>query len=416
MAIIKCPECGHQTSDKAPVCPNCGVEIAGKIIKCPYCGEIYLKSEVVCPHCHKSAPDNSNIINNSNENTNETSELDSEKDFGTPKQDSIVTTEENTITTLHNNIGHDQQDNTPVINFNPQNGHDIPQKKKSNKTIIIVSLIIAVLAVFICYYFYNGAQKDKEEDDYMYALNSDDPMVLQDYLDNYKNAPQEHIDSITAHLQRLSQLDQDWTNAVVSGSKSALTEYLKMHPDSPHRQEALDKIDSIDWAQCSKINTSDAYQMYITEHSDGNHYDEAVIALKKIKATQVSIDERQAINDIFRRFFISINERDANSLISTVNDYVNFLGKSNATKEDIIYFMNKLYKEDVQSMVWSITSDYNIQKKEIGDEQYEYSVSFMTNQKVEKTDNTSSVHKYKINAKVNPDGKITDMSMTRINE
>lgn len=33
MAIIKCPECGHQTSDKAPVCPNCGVEIAGKIIK-----------------------------------------------------------------------------------------------------------------------------------------------------------------------------------------------------------------------------------------------------------------------------------------------------------------------------------------------------------------------------------------------
>ena len=42
MAIIKCPECGHQTSDKAPVCPNCGVEIAGKIIKCPYCGEIYL--------------------------------------------------------------------------------------------------------------------------------------------------------------------------------------------------------------------------------------------------------------------------------------------------------------------------------------------------------------------------------------
>ena len=44
MAIIKCPECGHQTSDKAPVCPSCGVEIAGKITKCPYCGEIYFKN------------------------------------------------------------------------------------------------------------------------------------------------------------------------------------------------------------------------------------------------------------------------------------------------------------------------------------------------------------------------------------
>ena len=29
MAIIKCPECGHVVSDKAPFCPNCGVKIAG---------------------------------------------------------------------------------------------------------------------------------------------------------------------------------------------------------------------------------------------------------------------------------------------------------------------------------------------------------------------------------------------------
>ena len=43
MAIIKCPECGHQISDKAPVCPSCGVEIAGKVIKCPNCGEVYFK-------------------------------------------------------------------------------------------------------------------------------------------------------------------------------------------------------------------------------------------------------------------------------------------------------------------------------------------------------------------------------------
>lgn len=39
--IIKCPECGHQISDKAPVCPSCGVEIAGKIVRCPNCGEIH---------------------------------------------------------------------------------------------------------------------------------------------------------------------------------------------------------------------------------------------------------------------------------------------------------------------------------------------------------------------------------------
>lgn len=50
--MIKCPECGHQISDKAPVCPNCGVEIAGKIMKCPQCGEIYFKEQEMCPNCH----------------------------------------------------------------------------------------------------------------------------------------------------------------------------------------------------------------------------------------------------------------------------------------------------------------------------------------------------------------------------
>ena len=52
MAIIKCPECGHQISDKAPTCPSCGVEIAGKVTRCPKCGEVYLNNEDWCPHCH----------------------------------------------------------------------------------------------------------------------------------------------------------------------------------------------------------------------------------------------------------------------------------------------------------------------------------------------------------------------------
>ena len=30
MALINCPECGRQVSDKAAVCPHCGVTIAAK--------------------------------------------------------------------------------------------------------------------------------------------------------------------------------------------------------------------------------------------------------------------------------------------------------------------------------------------------------------------------------------------------
>lgn len=407
MAIIKCPECGHQTSDKAPICPSCGVEIAGKITRCSYCGEIYFKSDVVCPHCHKtsdsaeksSSPQSDQLSDSSNLNDKEPADTG----LSAPQQRNLQTQPGSYV----------KETDMPATNKENNNPID---NKRNNKTTLIISLIIALLALGICFYFYNKAQNDKEQEEYEFALKSDDPMILQAYLNNFKDAPQAHIDSINNHLQRLAQLDQDWTNALINGSKSALTEYLKIHPESPHRQEALDKIDSIDWAQNSKINTEEAYQAYIDSHPDGNHYEDAMIALKKIKANEVTLDEKQTVSNILRKFFISINTKDEEGLTSTVSAYVNFLGKTGATKSDIVSFMNKLYKDDIKNIIWSIPGGYDIKKKEIGDEQYEYSVSFMADQKVEKTDNTNTTNKFRINAKVNPDGKITDMSMTKIVE
>lgn len=51
MAIIKCPECGHEVSDAADRCPNCGVSIAGNIKSCPDCGRVVLRNAEACPSC-----------------------------------------------------------------------------------------------------------------------------------------------------------------------------------------------------------------------------------------------------------------------------------------------------------------------------------------------------------------------------
>lgn len=362
MAIIKCPECGHQISDKAPVCPNCGIEIAGKIITCPNCGETYFNSEGSCPHCHNAAP-----------------------------------------------AGNMEQ--TPGLT--PPDNED---KKKNNKTVYIASVVIAIAIIGACAYFYTSAQNGKEQDEYEYAMRSDDPTILQTYLANYKDAPQEHIDSINAHLQILIQQDQEWIDALVSGSKAALNEYLDKHPDSPHRQEALSKIDSIDWALCVKANTSDAYQEYLDLHSDGSHYEEAVLALEKIKSNEVSSDERLAISGIFNNFFYCINSKNESGLTANIGEHVNFLGKQDASKADVVSFLHKLYKADVESMVWSVPGNFDIQKKEIGTEQYEYDTTFMAELKLKKTDGSEATNQYRINAKVDPDGKIIEFAMTKIVE
>ena len=59
--LIKCPECGHVVSDKAPVCPNCGITISGdddNIIKETvestklnyYIDDNRYKDEEICTH------------------------------------------------------------------------------------------------------------------------------------------------------------------------------------------------------------------------------------------------------------------------------------------------------------------------------------------------------------------------------
>ncbi len=408
MAIIKCPECGHQISDKARTCPNCGIEIAGKITRCPNCGEIYFKGEVVCPHCHKPTReenDKTGITGQEDSTLIATEDMDDGK---IDRQSKAADTSETISNTPVPTPLSEKEDN--VQNSEGEN-------KKNNKTILIVSLIIAVLAISVCFYIYNKAQNGKEQEEYEFAMSSDDPTVLQAYLDNFKDAPQEHIDSINAHLERISMQDQDWTNAVISGTKSALNAYIKNHPDSPHREEALSKIDSIDWEQSSNINTSDSYQMYIDAHPDGDHYDEAVIALKKLKDNELSAEEKQMISDVFRRFFQSINSKDENGLTMDLSDEgVNFLGKPNATKDDVISFMHKIYKPEIKNMVWSIVKNYDIKKTPVSDGQYEFTVKFTAIQKIDKTDDTSTSIKYNITSKLGTDMKIEEMSMVRFNE
>ena len=79
--------------------------------------------------------------------------------------------------------------------------------------------------------------------------------------------------------------------------------------------------------------------------------------------------------------------------------------------------MNKIYKDDITSMKWRLNNDYKIDKKEVGDEQYEYTVNFSALQEIDRTDSSKEKEaRYKIKAVINPDGMITSMSMTKILE
>lgn len=390
MAIIKCPECGRQVSDKAPVCPNCGVEIAGKIIRCPQCGETYFSNLARCPKCQHPTHAPEQAVGE-----------------GTEQR---VRKEEPPI---HEDPATDNQRDTA------DTAKPVRQKSGKGKTIaLIVSLCIALVIGGVCFYFYNDAKAAKENEAFAFAIESDEPMVLQNYLDNNPDAPADHRESITARLEFLKKQDNDWTNALVSGSRTALEDYLAKHPDSEHSLEARHKMDSIDWADAARENTVEAMQLYLTRHANGEHVDEANATIKEIKTKTIQDEDRKIVALSLRRFFLGLSAGDGKMLMASVTPILsNFLGKTDATQADVVTFMNKIYKEDVIGMDWRTNNDYQITKKEVGDEQYEYTVNFSAIQKIERTDQSKEKEAhYQIKATINPDGLISAMSMTKILE
>lgn len=369
MAVISCPECGHQVSDKAPTCPNCGVEIVGKVTQCRHCGKAVLVEDSVCRHCGKAISGN--------------------------KPDAQA----NVRQTLQNK---------------PQRR----KKKESNslKPYVIIVILTLLISLFGLYYYKSNKEK-REETAYEMAMRSTDPTLLQNFLNNFADASKEHIDSIKARLDYLNMIDDEWENVRAMKSKTALQDYLAKYPGTNHKGEIENMLDSMDWEQAVKSNNNDMYQQYINEHPYGKHADDARDKISELKAKTVQPEERHMIVQLMRKFFISVNKHDENGLLSTLSPQMtSFIGLSNPTEMDVKRWMDKLYsKEGVSEIIWRLNNDYIINKREVGDDAYEYTAKFSASEDIKYTDNAKSVTEhYHITANITPDGELSAMSINKI--
>lgn len=406
--IIKCPECGRQVSEKAPTCPSCGVEIAGKITRCNNCGEVYFTEDGICPACQEtnsSAP-------SSGSNYRPTIPAATVPPVSHEPAQPIRQQQAETVPSIGDDKGH----TTKPAKSDVPNPDNNPQQPKKSYTTIIIALIFAVIVCGALFYFYNQAQSNKETEDYEFAMRSTDPEILQSYLLRYSDAPTEHRDSIQAHLLILQKGDEDWQNAVLSNSRSALQQYLDKNPDTVHRQEALNKIDSLDWITASKSDSQEAVESYIKEHADGRYIDDAKELLVKIKRNTVQPVEHEMVTALYRQFFQSVNSRDEARLVSTVSLVLdNFLGKQNATSDDVVTFMYRIYKDDMTNLNWHIDNQsYKIEKREVSEGEYEYTVTFNARKEIERGDDKVS-ETYRVNSTVSTEGKISAFNLTKLN-
>ena len=415
--IIKCPECGHQVSDKAPVCPSCGVEIAGHIIKCSHCGELYLKEESSCPNCHHTEHHVESSVTAAEHHTSEAANnskvqepvvlMSVDKEEATGNDDVIIPVEE---TEEHETDNYDDktQDtfNEPkteeeavdadfIMDDNADeeviaNAEAIAEDEeestpdKNNHLSLAVSLLIAAITAAVLLFLYNqgvGASKaNNEQEAFAQAMSSSEPTVLKNYLKENPSASKTHRDSISARLkvlttttQNMQQSDNDLSVALTSNSKEVLQQFIAKYPDSKHRGELEAKIDEIDWAGAVAKNNENAYLGYKAQHPNGIHSKEADEKLKNIltpekaeepTVAKVTDGERAKAVAAVRQLLQGINSKSTDKISGAVAPSLNFLGSGGATVKDIRRYMtDRLYQADVKTINWHLGSPAEVTKK-----------------------------------------------------
>jgi hypothetical protein len=77
--------------------------------------------------------------------------------------------------------------------------------------------------------------------------------------------------------------------------------------------------------------------------------------------------------------------------------------------------MHKLYEEDVAKINYTLNNDWKINKKAEEDGQYSYNVDFSVDQKIDRSDASKERFcTFKVQAKISPEGKISELNMKKI--
>ena len=447
--IIKCPECGHQISDKAPVCPSCGVEIAGKIVRCPNCGEIHFISDGICPNCHHSllatgngskrpatheqAPADSNedalteeqaIAEEENEIAEEAKRQKAQEVSAEPVMPGDSADEEpiNAVPLAKASTG-DNESVRPLTDNDMAEAHPLDSNKagdglkkptgtsKVNRRPLIISLIVAAVICLVVLFLYSNAKQDNENSEYLQAIESRDPNILKSYLDTYSDAPQEHRDSVMALLNAIAASDPEWEKVKSSNDANALRQYLAQNPKSEHRQEAMGMIDELDWK--AALQTHD-FANYLALHQNGRHAPEAVDSVKMTMDMPASGDDKRKAVSAIRSFLVAINAHNADRVKNCFASHLEYFNeKSSVDNSEAVNYMAIIYK-NAERLNWHVDDADAAKVTKVGNgASAKYSLTMPARLSVNYTSGNNVQAGYNIQAKIDGSGHITAIRLIK---
>ena len=250
MSLIKCPECGHDVSDRAPQCPYCGVEIKHNTITCPDCGKVLLKSESVCSNC------GCQLLAGKSE------------------------------------TGHKRK-SAAGYNRYP----DMKEEKRSGGHTLLWVMVTTIVVLGVAaggYYFYDRMQQEQAMQQAYAALDgSQEPSEYEAFLNKYPESA--FRQEVKKKMERLLLVKKQWDELGATSTKESFMQFMKNFPESRYVADCQNKIDSIDWTEVNAENTPEAYQRYLKEHPEGRYVAEAKVGKEKLALFTTTFGERHTV-------------------------------------------------------------------------------------------------------------------------
>ncbi len=296
MALIKCPECGHEVSDYAPHCPSCGVSIAGNITICPDCGKVLLKKEKNCPNCG-------------------------------------CVLDASDAPAVHKPVSPYRQERVAGSTDSGRHG----KGRSSAWKVVVVLVIIAAAGGGGFYYYMNKLHEDQVAQAYNALQTSFDTADYERFLSDYPDSP--FNADVKSRLETLKNISAKWSETVMSASKDDFVRFLADYPNSAFDEACKSKIDSFDWADANAENTALSYQKYIDEHPQGRYVAEAKAGKDNIDRMTVSYPDKSAVRSLVAMYLTALTANDTETLSQTT---------AGRLYEESVGFMSKLHGENAK--------------------------------------------------------------------
>lgn len=250
-----------------------------------------------------------------------------------------------------------------------------PQSKKKIKTIVL-SIVSILLALGIAYGVYAFINQQKEDSLWETCLTNKQIDDLRHYLEEYPDG--KHSLEARELIGQLVNEKERWEKACSSDDEDHLRSFIRNNPGSVHLDEAKALLDDVVWNRVIATDTKEAYGEYLREFSQGKHSTDARSRFELKLRSELTTAERDNVKGTIENFLSGLEHWNYSSLLSSCNsEMANFMGKRNASYQDINEYYGEYRNSDIDSIKFSSLA-VDVKKQINNDSRAEYQALFTT--------------------------------------